>query len=488
VEHVLVALEVPEGAVPDTLTRLVDRSLLSVDSSDDGSVRYRLLDSIRTFAADRLRDAGLAETAHRAHAGWYAQTADWCEAHVRGTDQPACLALARSERANVDAALDWSRTHDRDLGARIASGFGWTWVVLGDDTAAATRIRRSLSSATSPAAQASALALAGWLEASAGDVALAQQDLDEADRIAGLLDGPLLRADVARNRAFVYLQQGLPAEASSCAAASLATYRTSNLPWETAVSLVLAAYGALMLGDTASAARDGAEAVSILTPIGDSWGLVHAKAMLGGIAQAEHRFEDAIDALSGAAEESMALGFLGQAGLHLGSLARAQQRAGAPAQAAASFERSLAAATASGDGRMAATARLNLARLLRSTGDAPAAVALLRKNLEWYAGAGGGDGALLSRCVLAAVTDDRTALQEVLTLARVEENQVVTILALDGLARLHAGEGQTVRATTLVAEADALHPTVAHLLDDADRLDRASAVSAPSALTTTVQP
>ena len=134
---------------------------------------------------------------------------------------------------------------------------------------------------------------------------------------------------------------------------------------------MLAAYGSLMLGDTATAARDGAEALGILTPIGDSWGLVHAQAMLGGIAQAEHRFDDAIDALSGAAQESMALGFLGQAALHLGSLARVQQRAGRPVDAAASFDRTLAAATASGDGRMAATARLNLARLLRSTGEEP---------------------------------------------------------------------------------------------------------------------
>ncbi len=105
VEHVLVALEVPAGAVVDTVTRLVDRSLVSVDSTDDGQVRYRLLDSIRAYAADRLTDAGLAETAHRAHAGWYSQTAAWCEAHVRGRRQPECLAIARAERANVDGAL-----------------------------------------------------------------------------------------------------------------------------------------------------------------------------------------------------------------------------------------------------------------------------------------------------------------------------------------------------------------------------------------------
>jgi predicted ATPase/DNA-binding SARP family transcriptional activator len=491
VEHVLAALAVPAGAVVDTVTRLIDRSLVSVDSPEDGQVRYRLLDSIRAFAGERLADAGLTATAHRAHADWYAQRADWCEVNIRGRNQPACLAFARAERANVDAALTWTSTNEPDLGARIATGFGWTWVVLGDGTAAASRVRDTLSSTTTPSTtaasttasttalsqRASALLVAGWLEASAGDVGLAHRDLDEAGSIADQLDSEKLKADVARHRAFVHLQQGVPAAASACAAASLTTYRRLDLEWETAASLVLAAYGALMLGDTAPAARAGDEAVTILAPLGDSWGLVHATAMLGGIAQAEHRFSDAIDALSAAAQESTALGFLGQAALHRGSLARAQQRAGRPVDAAASFHQALTAATASGDGRMAATARLDLARLLSSTGNGPAAVSLLRENLDWYESAGGGAGALLSRCVLAARTSDRDSLETVLTEARAEDDPEVTVLALDGLARLSTQDGDREHATELIAEADALQSAVAHLLDDADRPDRAAALA-----------
>jgi hypothetical protein len=125
---------------------------------------------------------------------------------------------------------------------------------------------------------------------------------------------------------------------------------------------------------------------------------------------------------------------------------------------------------------MAATARLNLARLHRSTGNGAAAVAPLKENLEWYAKAGGGDGALLSRCVLAAELNDRDSLEDVLSLSRKEDNQLVTVLALDGLARLSAEAGDDAHAAALVAEADALHPAVAHRLDDADRSDRAAAL------------
>jgi predicted ATPase/DNA-binding SARP family transcriptional activator/tetratricopeptide (TPR) repeat protein len=477
VEHVLAALAVPAGAVIDVLTRLVDRSLVSVDESENDQVRYRLLDSIRAYADDRLGEAGLTETAHRAHAAWYAQAAGRCATNVRGANQPACLVVARTERANVDAALTWSRTHDPDLGVRIACGFGWTWVVLGDGTAAAARVRSTLGPTTPPDLRAEALLVAGWLEASAGNVALAQSDLDEAGRIADQLGEQVLRADVARHRSFLHLQQGLPAQALAAATEGLTTYRALGLDWQVAASQVLAAYGALMLGDTAAAARDGAEAVEILTPVGDSWGLVHAQAMLGAIADAEGRFEDAVEALAAAARESSSLGFLGQAALHLGSMARAQQRAGRPAEAATSMRRALAAAMAGGDGRMAATARLSLARMLRTTGDGEAAVALLEENLEWYAGAGGGDGALLSRCVLAAETGDQGSLEVVLALAREEANGLVTILALDALARWHADRGEHGHAVELLAEADALHPGVAHRLDHADRPDRAVALA-----------
>ena len=134
-------------------------------------------------------------------------------------------------------------------------------MVLGDGAAGAARVRAALiSAAATPQDQASALLLAGWLETTAGNLALAQEDLDEAGAIADQLHDDFLKADVQRHRAFLAIQQSLPEEALSAAAVSLATYRRSTLQWETAASLVLSAYGALMLGETAAATRSGEEA------------------------------------------------------------------------------------------------------------------------------------------------------------------------------------------------------------------------------------
>ncbi len=242
------------------------------------------------------------------------------------------------------------------------------------------------------------------------------------------------------------------------------------MTWGTAASLLLGAYGAIMLGDTPAAARDANGALDILEPIGDSWGLVHAQAMLGAIAQAEHRFADAADALERAAEESVAMGFLGQAALHRSTLARVQHRAGDPG-AARSYAQAVQAAARCGDGRLAATARVNLARLRRAEGATAEAITLLEENQRWYAAAGGGDFALLTRCLLAAARDDAAALANVLAEATSSGNVEVCVQALDAQARLALAAGDASTARALLAEADTLAPQVAHLLDEADRTD-----------------
>ena len=441
-----------------------------VEEAGAGELRYRLLDSIRLYAADRLRETGRAPAAFAAHADWVARLARWCEEHVRSHRQPECLAIARAERGNVDAALRWCAERAPGLGATIAIHFGWTWVVLGDGTAGAARVRKAVGEDLPSRDLVTGRLLAGWLESSAGNVLLAQRDLDLARELAVDLADDVLVADVDRHQAFVAIQEGRPALARSAAAASLVTYRAQRLEWSTAAALLLGGYGSLMVGDIVTASREATEALAILEPIGDAWGLVHAQAMLGAVAQAEHRFADAARTLERAADTSVALGFLGQAALHRATLARVQQRAG-DARAAASYEQALEAARVSGDGRLAATAQLNLGRLRRSTGDTAAAVALWEENDRWYATAGGGDLALMNRCLLAAARGDRGELTDVLAEAERLSDVESVVCALDGLARSAAADGDLSRARSLLERADARAATIAHVLDASDRLD-----------------
>lgn len=130
--------------------------------------------------------------------------------------------------------------------------------------------------------------------------------------------------------------------------------------------------------------------------------------------------------------------------------------------------------------RDAATARIHLARALRGAGDQATARTLLAANDRRYRASGGGDGALLTRCVLAAPCaeqDDQAAiadLQTVLEEARRHHDLETRTLALDSLARAAAG-GDLRGAARLLEEADGLHAQVLHTPDDADRVDAGTA-------------
>ena len=199
VEFVLEALDVPAAAAIDVVGRLASRSLVIVD--DDGhrrpwppgqakrrfrSVRYRLLDSIRAFALEAMTDAGLADRARAAHAAWFAEAGRVSTEGVRSRDQAEHLSFARTERANIDAALAWGATHDPLLALDIVNGFGWAWVVLGDSRGA-ERILSALESAgdaAQPRDRATALLLAAWIEASTGSLELARDHIAVATDVA----------------------------------------------------------------------------------------------------------------------------------------------------------------------------------------------------------------------------------------------------------------------------------------------------------------
>lgn len=349
-------------------------------------------------------------------------------------------------------------------------------MVLGEGIAGAARLRRALSTDADPRSRLRSHLLAGWLEASAGDLELAERDLAAGRRVALELADEVASADVDRHEAFLALQRGRPDLASRGARHSLATYRQVDQPWEVAVSLVLAAYAALAVGDVGTATRDASAAVKILTPIDDAWALVHAQALLAGIARVEGRLDDAAHALAEAAEMSRVLGFPGQAALHLANLGEVEHHLGHEARAVPTLRRAMALAVAGGDGRLAATARLHLAQLLRARGEGAAAINLLEQNVDWYARSGGGDGALLSRCILVAETRDGIALASVLEEARRAQDVPAQVHALDAQAHHAALNTDPELARRLLKQADDAAVLAPTAIAEQDRHDKRQAL------------
>ena len=460
VEAVMAALDVPPTAVPDTLARLVERSLTVLDTGV-AAPRYRLLDSVRAHAQQRLGEAGGLDAARHAHASWYAERASQCAEEIRGPAQPSWLDFVRAERAEVDASLAWAASHDEPTGTAIAVGLGWAWAVLGDGSAAATRLRSAVGPRAELGARARAALYAAWLEASAGDLALAHDDLEvaaaavaelsTAQRVAGAEASRRL-ADLAWTRAFVAVQDGRPAEVLADASEALAVYRELDLAWECGAALLLLAYGSLMVGEATAAGAHASAAVELIEECGDLWGLVHARGILAGVSAAGGRFGEAAQLFESAADAAAAMGFAGQAALHLASRARILVAVG-DLGASDAVDRALEAAAGVGDGRLTCGLRVHAAQLARSAGEEGRARLLLQANEDWFADHGGGDRAGVTRALLLAMNDDEDALTELVV---ADPDASARQVALDALARLAARRGDAGRAAELMGEADAV--------------------------------
>jgi predicted ATPase/DNA-binding SARP family transcriptional activator len=471
-ESVLAALDVPASAAIDVVGRLASRSLVIVD--EDGVARYRLLDSIRAFALDALAEAGLTQPALAAHAGWFATAAATSTAGVRSAGQAEHLAFARTERANIDAALAWTAAHDPLLALAIVNGFGWAWIVLGDSRGA-QRILAALAAAgeTAPARdRAAALLLAGWLEASTDQLELAHEHVAAAAALADAAADTDLQARCAYYAAYVVSHHGEFERALELTDRCHALYAGLERPWDQAANWLFAARAAISAGDRvrAAAARDQVE--HWLGAVEDPWLHVRYEAMLGELARIEHRFDAAVLHSGRAAETSGRLGFLQTEAYQLSSLGRAQCQAGDYRAGAATLELAIEKAAATGDLRMVALARVHLGRVLRALGRTAGARAALEAAATWHRDGGGGEQAALGDCLLAALDGNEDRLAAILDAARRDDDAPVEVLALDALARIAAQRGDAAAAAELTGAADRRMAAAAHFITERDRTDR----------------
>ena len=344
-ERVLEALEVPTSTAIDVVDRLVGRSLVIVEDErtpglGSHTVRYRLLDSIRAFALEALGEAGLSSIALAAHAQWLADVAAGSTSGVRSARQAEHLAVARAERANIDAALAWGTEADPLLALDLARGFGWAWVVLGDSRGAQRLLAAidAVGDRGKPADRAEAMLLAGWIEASSGHLEPARRHVDLATELADAIDDVDLRARCSYYLAYVVSHHGEWDHALELTEQSATLYQGLDRPWDQAANALFAARAAISAGYLGRAIEEVAQAQAWLRAVDDPWLRVRGDAVLGELARIQHRFNDAVVYLGTAAETSRRLGFLQTEAYQLSLLGRAQCQAGDYATGAATLQ------------------------------------------------------------------------------------------------------------------------------------------------------
>jgi predicted ATPase/DNA-binding CsgD family transcriptional regulator len=130
------------GAVITLLPRLVDKSLVSTV----GRGRYRLLETIRTYAAERLAASGAEPAARRRHATHYLAVAQQADEQLRTPDQRSWLDRLTIEQPNLRAALAHSiTTGDMESAWRSITTLQRFWEITGQRREAHEWIQRALA-------------------------------------------------------------------------------------------------------------------------------------------------------------------------------------------------------------------------------------------------------------------------------------------------------------------------------------------------------
>jgi predicted ATPase/DNA-binding SARP family transcriptional activator len=124
---------VEQDQVLELLTSLAEKSLLV--TAGDGAPRYRMLTTIKEYAADRLAEAGESDQARQSHLAYFTELAETAEPHLRRAEQLEWLATLEADHDNLSAALRGAiGAGDAQAAMRLASAAGWYWWLGGRRT------------------------------------------------------------------------------------------------------------------------------------------------------------------------------------------------------------------------------------------------------------------------------------------------------------------------------------------------------------------
>ena len=157
---------VETGEVSKLLASLVDKSLVGTEESD-GATRYRLLETVRHYAWERLCESGEDRQTQARHFACYLALAEEAKPRLNGAEVKTWLDRLEKEHDNFRASLGWCTAEggDAEGGMSLANAFWEFWTYGGYLSEGRVWVSRLLTSAQNaePAARRKALRVAGVL-------------------------------------------------------------------------------------------------------------------------------------------------------------------------------------------------------------------------------------------------------------------------------------------------------------------------------------
>ena len=316
--------DVERYQVLDQLTLLVDKSLVVADDRG-GRTRYRLLETVRQYALEKLGESSEADAVRSRHRDYYTALAAAVDAPA-GSDYEQRLEQAETEIDNLRAAFGWSRENsDTEFALQLASSLQPLWLARGRTREGLAWFDAALADLDAPhpgvaaTVRARALADRALLAAHMG----AADSLDQAQQALALareVDDPALLARALSSCGFIAAFNN-PEVARRYVAEAIELARVVGDRWRLSQVLAWQAVAALAVGDPIVGRAHAEEGRDLADAIGDGfnsrqcrWCLGAAQAYQGDLVGAAAQFAEVVAEAKAAHDvlvEANSLGFQG---------------------------------------------------------------------------------------------------------------------------------------------------------------------------------
>ncbi|MGV9776821.1 BTAD domain-containing putative transcriptional regulator [Streptosporangium sp. NPDC003464] len=474
----------------DMLDSLADKSLLEVSGG-----RYRMLETVRAFCAERLGAAGETAALRRAHAEHFLELARTADPHLRRAGQLEWLGILTAEHENLQAALRWAvETREVEFALRLLaslSSYLWMRGMRASATAQAVALLDVIGDGPPPGLEDEYILCV--LAAAAGETGQEawERHRRTAESIVAALDRPHRHPILT----FLWLMINAGAGDPRVALSVIDRGRTGSDPWELAIVHLLWGYPQLAAGDPGQAEHEFALAADAFRALGDRWGtalaldaLAGLAAMCGDAARAIVLIEEALALTEqlGTVEDLPDL--LCNRGDYLVRAARTGQGGPGPADpgiaaARADYERAAEVARRVGSPTYLAGALRGLGDIARMEGDLDGARRLYEQALErfetrWVRSAGNRTGALFGLGRVAEATGDldgaRSLHRQAAEVAARSGAIVESARPVEALAGIALLEGDAAEAALLLGAAAGLRGIIT---EDGPEVSRTAAAA-----------
>ncbi len=210
-----------------TLRSLVEKSLVQTEGVGGADLRYRMLETIREYALERLAASGDLDTARQRHAAYYVDLAEQADQELGGSEEQTWLRRMEQEHENFRAVLRWAGERgDGHQSVRLTGALAYFWWEHDHIREGRRWLEQALALSPDgpPQPRAKALAGAGALAGARGDFATARGFLQSALELAvgdpvtttraltrlgmvAMFEGEIPEAQALLERSFVLCQE-----------------------------------------------------------------------------------------------------------------------------------------------------------------------------------------------------------------------------------------------------------------------------------------